>query len=51
MTRTESIKAKYVASELSQKAALDQLEALGMWRDDASNYLAQASAIPSQDRG
>jgi hypothetical protein len=51
MTRTEEIKAKYDASEISRKAALDHLEALGMWRDDADSYLAKASAVPSQDRG
>lgn len=49
MTRMETIKAKYDSFDLSRKAALDQLEALGMWGDDVENYLAQASEVPSQD--
>lgn len=51
MTHMETIKAKYDSSELSRKAALDQLEALGLWEDDANKYLAQASEVPSQTRG
>lgn len=51
MTRIETVKSKYDADELSHKAALDQLEALGMWEDDAESYLAQASEVTSQDRG
>lgn len=39
LTRTEKVKADYDACRLTYEDALARLEALGMWEDQADDYL------------
>lgn len=40
MTRIDQVKADFDAGKLTRKVALDRLEALGMWVDEAETLLA-----------
>lgn len=44
LTRMDAVKADYDACRLTYEAALDKLQALGMWEDDADDFLVPLPA-------